>query len=151
MAYGTVAGVLARIPGLRANAISTPDTDQIGVWLAQGAACIDRKLGAGGYGVPVGISAAVYPELVALNEVYAAAHALRARGLDTVTGTGETRSEIWLREFNAQLADLAQADLTGSGVLQVTVTGVRPQRIRSLQLRRIDGYSRRAYPAEPAE
>ena len=31
MAFGTVAGVLARIPGLRANAISTPDTDQIGV------------------------------------------------------------------------------------------------------------------------
>ena len=31
MAYGTTAGVAARIPGIGASVLSTPDTDQIAV------------------------------------------------------------------------------------------------------------------------
>ena len=95
--------------------------------------------------------ALLYPEIVALNELYAAAQALRARGLDSVSGAGEMRSDVWMREFAAQLNDMVRSDLTGAGVTQATVTGVRSQRVRGTQLRRIDGYSRNAYPLEPAE
>lgn len=144
MAYGTVTGVAARLPGVRVSAISTPDDPQITTWLAQGAAAIDRRLNAAGYVVPVGLGADVYPELVALGELYAAAQVVRARGLDSVNGEAEARSDVWLREFYAQIDALAQSDLTGMGVAQATVAGVRVRGVRSVQLRRIDGYSAHA-------
>ncbi len=151
MAYGTTAGVAARIPGVGLNVLSTPDTSQVDTFLAQGAAQIDRKLAGAGYAAPVGVGALLYPELVALNELYAAAQSLRARGLDSITGAGEMRSDVWLREFAQQLDDMVRSDLTGAGVTQATVTGVRTQRMRSTQVRRIDGYSRNIYPLEPGE
>jgi hypothetical protein len=151
MAYGTAAGVAARLPGIGLTPISTPESVQVETWLAQGAAIIDRKLAGAGYAVPVQATATPYLELVALNELYAAAQSLRARGLDAMTGGGEMRSDIWMREFTTMLNDLAQSDLTGAGVAQATVTGVRPQRMRTVQIRRIDGFSRYRYPLEPAE
>ena len=151
MAYGTAAGVAARIPGVGLTVLSTPDTGQVDTFLAQGAAQIDRKLAGAGYAAPVGVGALLYPELVALNELYAAAQALRARGLDSVSGAGEMRSDVWMREFAAQLNDMVRSDLTGAGVAQATVTGVRSQRVRGTQLRRIDGYSHNTYPLEAGE
>jgi len=151
MAYATAAGVASRIPGVGLTAISTPDSSQVQMWIAQGAAQIDRKLAGAGYATPAPVSALVYPELVALNELYAAAQALRARGLDSVSGAGEMRSDVWMREFAASLNDLVRSDLTAAGMMQATITGVRPQRVRSLQVRRIDGYSRNRYPNEAAE
>lgn len=151
MPYASAAGVASRIPGVGLTAISTPDSGQVDTWLAQGAAIIDRKLAGAGYATPVGASALLYPELVALNELYAAAQALRARALDSVTGAGEMRSDVWLREFMTQLNDMVRSDLTGAGVAQATVTGVRSQRVRGTQLRRIDGYSHNAYPLEASE
>lgn len=151
MPYASAAGVASRIPGVGLTAISTPDSGQVDTWLAQGAAIIDRKLAGAGYATPVGASALLYPELVALNELYAAAQALRARALDSVTGAGEMRSDVWLREFWQSLNDMARSDLTGAGVAQSVVVGMRPRGMRTTQLRRIDGYSRNAYPLEPAE
>lgn len=141
MAYGTEMGVRARIPGLGVSAVSTPDSSQISTWLEQGSALVDRVLSGGGYAVPVPGDATVYAELTALAEQYAAAHALRARGLDTLTGEGEARSDVWLREVMTTLREMANSDLTGLGVSQARVEGVRRQRIRTTQLRRIDGYS----------
>lgn len=151
MPYASAAGVASRIPGVGLTAISTPDSGQVDTWLAQGAAIIDRKLAGAGYATPVGASALLYPELVALNELYAAAQALRARALDSVTGAGEMRSDVWLREFWQSLNDMARSDLTGAGVAQSVVVGMRPRGMRTTQLRRIDGYSRNTYPLEPAE
>ena len=151
MAYGTAAGVAARIPSVGLTVLSTPDTGQVDTFLLQGAAQIDRKLAGAGYATPVLATALLYPELVALNELYAAAQSLRARSLDSISGTGEMRSDVWMREFAAQLNDLVRSDLTGAGVTQATVTGVRLQRVRGTQLRRIDGYSRNTYPSEPSE
>lgn len=141
MAYGTEAGVRARVPGLQASAVSTPDTSQITTWIAQGSALIDRVLSAGGWAVPVSSGAALYTELGALAEQYAAAQALRAVGLDSLTGETEVRSDVWLREVNAALREMAASDLSALGVSQARVEGVRRQRIRTTQLRRIDGYS----------
>jgi len=151
MAYGTAAGVAARIPGVGLTVLSTPDTGQVDTFLAQGAAQIDRKLAGAGYTAPVSAGALIYPELVALNELYAAAQSLRARGLDSITGAGEMRSDVWLREFAQQLDDMVRSDLTGAGVMPLSVPGVRSQRVRGTQMRRIDGYSRNTYPLEPAE
>lgn len=139
--YGSSAGCAARIPGINLSALSTPDMTQMETWLAQGAAVIDRALSGAGYAVPVSQSAAVYPELTALNELYAAAHALRARGMDVVVGITETRSDAWLRQFRDQLDDLARSDLVALGVSQATVAGTKHNRIRTTQLRRVDGYS----------
>lgn len=141
MSYGTEFGVTARVPGLGVTGISTPDNTQITDWLTQGATLIDRVLAAAGYAVPVGESATLYPELTALNEQYAAAQALRARGIDSLTGDGEARSDVWLREVKDTLRELAASDLTGLGVTQARVEGVRRQRMRTVQMRRIDGYS----------
>ena len=139
--YGTAAGVAARVPRLNATAISTPDMDQLETWLAQGSALIDRILAGAGYAVPVGAGAAAAVELAALAEQYAAAHALRARGIDSLTGEGEARSDVWLREVNETIRELAGSDLTMVGVVLVGSPTSHPRRLRTTQLRRIDGYS----------
>lgn len=151
MAYANAVGVASRIPGVGLNALSTPDSGQVDIWIAQGAAIIDRKLAGAGYMTPVASTALLYPELVALNELYAAAQALRARALDSVTGAGEMRSDVWMREFWQSLNDMAKSDLTGAGVAQAEVTGMRPRGMRMTQLRRVDGYSRNTYPTDAAE
>ncbi|MGV1048235.1 MAG: hypothetical protein ACOYD4_06900 [Solirubrobacterales bacterium] len=110
-------------------------------WLTEGSAVIDRTLSAAGYVVPVEGSAVVYAEITALANLYGAAYALRARGLDTVVGETEARSDVWLREFRENLASLAASDLTGVGVSLRTVASPRQRRVHSLQLRRVDGYS----------
>lgn len=157
MAYGTVTGVEALLPAMGSayGATAVPDGGGIQSWLDQGAAIIDRKLAAAGWSVPVGSSAAVYAELAGLNNLYAAAYAAQARGLDTLTGEGETRSDVWLTRFNAQLTDLCASDLAGVGATQTTVAGPSP-RLHTRQLRRIDGNSARregkTYPYDyPAE
>jgi hypothetical protein len=151
MAYATVLGVASRIPGVGLNAISTPDSGQVDTWIEQGASIIDRKLAGAGYATPVGSTALLYPELVALNELYAAAQVLRARALDSVTGAGEMRSDVWMREFWQSLNDMAKSDLTGAGVAQANVTGQKPRGMRTTQMRRVDGYSRTLYPTEVNE
>jgi len=140
--YGTVAGVQAITPTLGTFGSATvPTSSQVTAWLGEGAATINRTLATAGYSVPVASGAAVYAELTALNNLYAGAYALRARGIDTGTGEEESRDVVWMREFTQRLASLAASDLTALGV---SVQAGRPRRrIRTLQARRIDGYSGR--------
>lgn len=138
--YGTVAGVAARAPSLRVYSAQSPDVEQVERWLDEGAAWINRTLAAAGYAAPVSATAALYTELVGLTELYAAAMALRARGLDAATGLTEDRSGVWLREVRDRLRELGGQDLRALGATPATVTGPH-RRMRSVQVRRIDGYS----------
>lgn len=142
MAYGTVAGVEALLPGMgNAYAVgSIPPAADVTAFLDQGGALINRKLAAAGWNVPVDAGAALYTELTGLNNLYAAAYAAQSRGIDTISGEGESRSAQWLKRFDAQLADLCRSDLTGVGATKAATPGTRP-RLRSTQLRRVDGYS----------
>lgn len=141
MSYGTSLGVAARVPGLTLDLVSTPTFEQVDAWLRQGSATIDRVLGAAGWLAPVAAGTGVHEEATALAEQYAAAHALRARGIDSLTGESETRSDVWLEEFRAGLLALASADLSGAGGVLVVQLASRPRRLRTVQVRRIDGYS----------
>lgn len=146
MAYGTTEGVAARVPSLRIGQAAAPDEVQVLQWLGEGTAWIDRTLAASGYTVPVlAVNApTLHVELVAIAEQYAAAQALRARGLDSLTGASEERSTILMREVTQRLAGLAQQDLTYMGAIVQVSANRANRRLRSVQIRRIDGYSRGA-------
>ncbi len=145
MAYGSEEGVEAIVPAAGLiGASSIPTTTQLAAWLEEGAARIDRVLGSAGYVVPVVALTApsIYAELRALNNLYAGAYVLRARGLDRMQGTEENRSDVWLAEFRDTLAELAASDLVAGGVVLVEVVVVTERRrIRSLRTRRVDGYT----------
>ena len=144
MAYGSVSGVSALVPVAGTlGTSSTPTSAQVTEWLAQGSARIDRALSSAGYSVPVAATATVYAELTALANLYGAAHVLTARGLDSANGEAESRSDVWLTRFGDELASLAASDLSALGVSSATTTGVNAgrRRVRTLQLRRVDGYT----------
>lgn len=142
--YGTTAGVTALVPALNIGAATVPTTAQATAWLEEGYSRINRALQSAGYSTPVVSGADVYGECTALNNLYAAAYCMRARSIDTATGykTAEDgRDSQWLREFAERLADLVGSDLTLSGV-PVVATGTKKRtRIRTLQIRKVDGYS----------
>jgi len=144
MAYGSVAGVsaLVSVAGTLGTT-STPTSAQVTEWLAQGSARIDRALSSAGYSIPVVSTATVHAELTALANLYAAAHVLIARGLDSANGEAENRSDAYIERFTSELSALASSDLSALGVSAATTTGVNAgrRRIRTLQLRRIDGYA----------
>lgn len=138
-AYGTTAGVSALLPAIGTlSGSSTPTSAQVTAWLDEGAAVINRTLAGAGYTVPVLSTATVYAELTALNNLYAAAHAMMARGLDTVQGTDENRSGAWLERFATQLDAIARTPLPDVPIGNPTTVG---RRARFTQLRRTDGYS----------
>lgn len=149
MAYGSEIGVEALVPAAGAiDGSSIPTTTQLAAWIDEGSARIDRVLGSAGYSVPVATSADVYEELRALNNLYAAAYVLRARGLDRMQGTEENRSDVWLAEFGAALKDLAMSNLVAGGASLAAPVTTGRRRIRSVQTRRIDGYSAEHETAE---
>jgi len=142
MAYGSETGVEALVPAAGLiDGSSVPTTTQLSAWLDEGAARIDRVLSSAGYSVPVSSGAGVYAELRALNNLYAGAYVLRARGLDRMQGTEENRSDVWLAEFASVLTSLANSNLVAAGASLVTTVTTGRRRIRSVQTRRIDGYS----------
>lgn len=143
MSYGSIDGIMALAPAVGTiDNDSTPNTGQVEEWLSEGAALIHGALAGAGYAVPAARTAAVYPSLRALNNLYAAAYTLRARGLDVVQGREETRSEIYLKDFFDRLKILAGQDLTALGLILRTTPSVATRRgVRSMQLRRVDGYS----------
>jgi hypothetical protein len=141
MAYGSTVGVGYLVPAMgRLSASSQPvNTTMLTAWLAEGSSVIDRHLAGAGYAVPVLSGTTVYAELTGLANQYAAAYAIRARGLDVISGENEDRATVWLNEFYARLAALAASTLadvptSGGG----TVTG---RRMRFTQLKRVDAYS----------
>lgn len=142
--YGTVAGVGALIPAAGTiGSSSTPTSTQVTTWLTQATSIIDRTLATAGYTTPATSSAGVYPEIAGLANLYAAAYALRARGLDTVNADAESRSEQWLREFRDGLNAVASSDLASVGMTPLPTTGTTTgrRRLRTTQIRRTDGYS----------
>ena len=144
MAYGATTGVQALLPAIGTLSGSTvPTSTQVTTWLGEGSSVIDRHLSAAGYSIPVGATATVYPELTSLANLYAAAQAAIARGLDTVQGSEENRAEVWLARFQAQLSALVSSDLTALGVSLATVASGTPRRrrMRMTQIKRVDGYS----------
>ena len=116
---------------------TTPTRVQVEAWLDQGAAVINRTLAGAGYTVPLLDTATAYPELTALNELYAAAYALMARGLDTVSGENENRSAAWMQMFHDRLEALAGVALPDVPTTP-TVSG---RRWRTTTIKRTDGYS----------
>lgn len=143
MSYGSIDGIMALAPAVGTiDNDSTPSTAQVEEWLAEGAALIHGALAGAGYAIPANRTAAVYPSLRALNNLYAAAYTLRARGLDVVQGQEESRSEIYLKDFFGRLKLMVTQDLTALGlILRTTPTTATRRGVRSMQLRRVDGYS----------
>jgi hypothetical protein len=144
MSYGSLSGVSALVPVAGTlGATSTPTSAQVTEWLAQGSARIDRALSSAGYSIPVASTATVHAELTALANLYAAAHVLIARGLDSANGEAENRSDAYIERFSSELSALASSDLSALGVSAAPTTGVNAgrRRIRTLQLRRVDGYA----------
>jgi hypothetical protein len=143
--YGDVEGVQALLPNTTIDDESKPSESEVEGWLTESYAIINRYIGNAGYVAPVVEATApqAYSEVTALNNLYAAAYVLRAQAIDTASGEGEERSEVWLADFWARLKDLAASNLSLLGISVIPVsTSSRPRRIRTLQGRRIDGYSR---------
>lgn len=141
--YGSPEGVIAIVPAVGTiDEQSTPSSWQVEDWLTEGYSEINRALAGAGYTVPVSRSALLWPSLRALNDLYGAAYALRARGLDVVEGREESRSEEYLADFRRRLADLVGQDLTALGLsVRTSTTTPKRRRVRSLQMRRVDGFS----------
>jgi len=139
--YGSASGANSLVPTW--NGTSNPTAAQVTVWLTEGYALINRAIATAGYTIPIGATAALYPELIGLENLYAGAYILRSLTIDTASGEGEERSEVWLKDFYARLKSLAASDLTlvGASLLPST-TPTRRRRIRTLQMRKVDGYSR---------
>lgn len=144
MSYGSAAGANALVQSW--NGTTQPTTAQVGLWLVEGNAIINRALAAAGYSTPItDTTIAAYPELTALENLYAAAYILRSLAVDTASGETEDRSEVWLADFWTRLRDLAASNLTLLGLtLLASITSTRRTRIRTLQMRKVDGYSRGA-------
>lgn len=142
MSYGSVAEVEAIVPALGAfSASSTPTSAQISAWLEEAYAQINSQLAAAGYAVPVTATGAL-PLLRALENLYGAAYALRARGLEVAHDESERQSETYLKDFHKRLDLLVKTDLSVLGVgVRPTAPSTRRRRLRSLQMRRVDGYS----------
>lgn len=151
MAYGSETGVEAIVPAAGTiDGSSVPTSTQLSNWIDEGASRIDRVLASAGYSVPVASSADCYEELRALNNLYAAAYVLRARGLDVLQGTDQNKTSMWLAEFRRDLESLAASNLAAGGATLATTTTTGRRRVRSLQMRRIDGYSGASETAESA-
>ncbi len=145
MAYGNVWGVNALVPVVGTIGSDTvPTATQVASWLLEATAIINRNVSSAGYTTPIVSTASIYPELSALANLYGAAMALQARGLDAVQGEAENRSETMLTRFYTQLGELAKADLSSMGVTPVTPTTSTRRRLRTTQVRRVDGYSENA-------
>lgn len=152
MAYGTTAGVEAHLPALGTiDGSSTPTSTQVTTWLENGSAQIDAALAGAGYSTPV-LDASptedLYGLLAGLNDLYAAALAARARGLSSLTGKDETKSETLMRDYRNGLKDLLAGDLSVLGASTRAGRSVKRRRIRSMQMRRTDGYSADAEETE---
>lgn len=145
MSYGSTVGVAAIVPAAATaggfSATTTPTSTQVTTWLGEGYSIIHQYVSAAGYTVPVGASADAYPSLTALENLYAAAYTLRARGMDVVSGSNENKSETMLEDFFTRLKVLVSQDLTALGVTVRTSPRVQRRRVRSGQWRKVDGYS----------
>ena len=147
MAYGSVTGVSQinshLVGGYTAS--SLPTQAAVTEWLTQGAAAVNAALAKAGYSTPVSVTAACYPLIVRLNNLWAAAVAEASTNIG-VDGTSETRSDKLWKQYRDELSDLLSGDLTLAGLTHSTSAPTR-RGIRSLEMRRRDGYASRFDPA----
>ena len=136
--YGSLTGAQALLPTLGTlGSGTTPSTTQVTGWLEEASAIIDRMLTTAGYLVPVASTAAAYPELDGLANIYAAARALQARAIETPNGELVTRWQTMLDEFYARLKSITETALPGATAAAAT-TGGTARRIRGIQTVRVD-------------
>lgn len=144
--YGSADGVTGRAAALNAfTASTTPALAQVESWLTEASAMIDGAIAARGYSLPVPGGAVALDIFAGLAETYAAAQALRSRGIGAMSGTGQqSQSAELMADWRRGLEDLRKADLTALGISANTSSPVRRnRRRRSGQLRRVDGYANR--------
>lgn len=122
------------------TATSVPTAAAVAAWLGQGYAHLNLLLAQAGYQTPVAPSAGAYPFLVRLNNLFAAACAEEATNISTAGPGEETRSEKLWNQYRAGVKELLAGDLTAAGLSRAATAPVRA-RVRSLELRRRDGYA----------
>jgi hypothetical protein len=149
--YGSeqgVEGINAHMVG-GYTATTTPTSTQVATFLAQGAAALDAAFAKAGYTTPVAASVACYSIIVRLNDLYAAACAEQAVNISTAGPGEETRSEKLWKQYKTELTDFLSGDLTLAGLSLAATAATAPrQRIRSLPLRKYDGYAANADRAD---
>ena len=142
--YGSRAGVEAvnshLIGGYTSSTV--PTVSAVGSWLEQGYAALNVALAKAGCAVPISTGAACYDLLVRLNNLYAAACAEQSVNISTAGPGEETRSEKLWRQYKDELGALLTGDLSLAGLTPATTASPR-RRVRSLELRRRDGYAKR--------
>ena len=145
MAYGSVTGVARVNSHLTGgySGTSLPTASAVAEWLEQGTAAINVALAKAGYTTPVSDSAAVYPYIVRLCNLWAAAVA--EQSTNQALGETETRSEKLWQQYKDELAELLDGDLTLVGLTQSTATPVNAG-MRSREMRRRDGWAKRFDP-----
>lgn len=158
--YGTEQGVEA-INSHKAGGYtptSTPTALAVSQFLEQGYAYLNMALAKLGYSTPVSASAGCYPLLARLNNLFAAAAAEQSTNISTAGPGEETRSDKLWRQFKDELDMLLGGDLTYVGLTLVPTTTTRRNRqVRSLPLRRRDGFAQRydpdgtEYSGDPSE
>jgi len=142
MTYGTVTGVAAinahKDGGYTAS--SVPTEAQVDGFLDAGASVLDTLLNSWNYATPVASRAGCYAAIARLNNLYAAACAEEATNVTTLGVDGETRSERLWDRFENELERLKACDLSLAGLSRLNTTRARA-RVRSVELRRRDGYA----------
>ena len=138
--YGTVAGASAMIPTVGPlGGASIPTSAQVIAWLQAASAEINRAIAQAGYIAPVSDSATAYPMFADLANLWAAARALQALGMDNTSGLTETRSQAMMTEFWGRLKIVSGLDLSGLGLVVSTPgTAQAVKRLRSIQISRVD-------------
>lgn len=144
--YGTAVGVTGRAAALNMFTESTtPALAQVEGWLTEASAMIDGAIAARGYALPVASGAVALDIFAGLAETYAAAQALRSRGIGAMSGAGQqSQTAELMADWRRGLEDLRKADLVALGIAANTTSPVRRNRRRRTgQLRRVDGYANR--------
>lgn len=142
--YGSAAGVTGRAAALNEFTESTTPTQaQVEAWLTEASAMIDGAIAGRGYSLPVADGAVALDIFAGLAETYAAAQALRSRGMGAMSGAGQqSQTSELMADWRRGLEDLRKADLSALGVsVDSTTPKRRNRRRRSGQLRRVDGYA----------
>lgn len=141
--YGTEQGVEAinahYVTGY--GSASVPTALAVQQFLEQGYAYLNVVLAQRGYVTPVASTVACYPLLQRLNNLYAAAATEQATNISTAGPGEQTRSEKLWAQFKDELGLFTAGDLTAAGLTLAPVTTTARTRVRSLELRRRDGYA----------
>ena len=102
--------------------ITNPSKSEVERLIVKADAFIDAKLQSMGFAVPIDSGNTVFPFLVDLSALYAAARAQLGRGTARVTPQQRTKSETLMAQFNNGMKELLAMDLSRMGVTQSTVT-----------------------------